>query len=35
MHFIIHCLDRPNSLDTRLAHLEADKAYVAASAVKT
>jgi uncharacterized protein len=34
MHFIIHCLDKPGSIDKRRAHFEAHKAYVAASPIK-
>lgn len=34
MHFIIHCLDRPGSADTRRTHLEAHKAFIAAAPVK-
>ena len=34
MHFIIHCLDRPGSAETRRTHFEAHKAYIAAAPVK-
>jgi uncharacterized protein len=34
MHFIIHCLDKPGSLDVRRAYFEAHKAYIAAAPVK-
>jgi uncharacterized protein YciI len=35
MHYIVHCLDRPNALADRLAHYEAHKAYLAKATVKT
>lgn len=35
MHYIIHCLDRPDAVHVRLAHYEAHKAYLAASTIKT
>ncbi|WP_339762682.1 YciI family protein [uncultured Hoeflea sp.] len=28
MHYIIHCLDKPNSVEKRLAHYDAHKAYL-------
>ncbi len=28
MHYIIHCLDKPGSVENRLAHYEAHKAYL-------
>ena len=34
MHFIIHCIDKPQSAAVRRDHFEAHKAHVAASAVK-
>jgi uncharacterized protein len=35
MHFIIHCLDRPDAVADRLKHYEAHKAYLAAASVRT
>jgi len=35
MHYIVHCLDRPNAVADRLAHYEAHKAYLAVATVKT
>jgi uncharacterized protein YciI len=35
MHYIVHCLDRPNALADRLAHYEAHKVYLAKATVKT
>lgn len=29
MHYVIHCLDREGALESRLAHYEAHKAYLA------
>lgn len=29
MHYIIHCLDKPGSVEKRLAHYEAHKTYLA------
>ena len=34
MHYIIHCLDKPNSVEKRLAHYDAHKAYLADAPVK-
>ena len=34
MHYIIHCLDKPESSEIRAANLEAHKAYVAAAPVR-
>ena len=34
MHFIIHALDKPGALETRLAHYEAHKAYLAKAPIK-
>ena len=31
MHFVIHCLDRPGALPTRLDHYENHKAYLASA----
>jgi hypothetical protein len=28
MHYIIHCLDKPNSVEKRLAHYDAHKEYL-------
>jgi len=33
MHYIIHCLDAPGSVDKRLAHYEAHKAYLSEPSV--
>lgn len=33
MHFITHCLDRPGALETRLAHYDEHRAYLAAAPV--
>ena len=35
MHYVIHCLDHPGSVEKRLAHYEAHKAYLAAAKIKT
>ena len=35
MHFVIHALDKPDALPTRLANYEAHKAYLAKATVKT
>lgn len=35
MHYVIHCLDKPNSVDKRLEHYDAHKAYLAQAPVKT
>ncbi|WP_416358109.1 YciI family protein [Aureimonas phyllosphaerae] len=35
MHFIVHCLDRPNAVQDRLAHYDAHKAYLASASVKS
>jgi uncharacterized protein YciI len=35
MHFIIHALDKPGALPTRLANYEAHKAYLAKAPIKT
>jgi uncharacterized protein YciI len=34
MHYVIHCLDRPGSVEKRLAHYDAHKAYLADPPVK-
>ena len=34
MHFITHCLDRPDALDTRLAHYDEHRAYLATAKVR-
>ena len=34
MHYVIHCLDYPGSVDKRLALYDAHKAYLAAATVK-
>jgi uncharacterized protein YciI len=34
MHYIIHCLDKPNSVEKRLSHYDAHKAYLANPSVK-
>jgi uncharacterized protein len=34
MHFIIHCLDKPNSGEIRRSHFEAHKSYIAAAPIK-
>ena len=33
MHFVIHCLDKPNAVQQRLAHYDAHKAYLSAPTV--
>lgn len=33
MHFVVHCLDRPGSLDIRLANYDAHKAYLASNPI--
>lgn len=35
MHYVIHCLDWPNSVQKRLDHYEAHKSYLAQAAIKT
>jgi uncharacterized protein YciI len=35
MHYVIHCLDHPNSVEKRLAHYEAHKAYLASAKIRT
>lgn len=35
MHYVIHCLDHDGAVETRLAHYEAHKAYLAAATVRT
>ncbi|MEL7133344.1 MAG: YciI family protein, partial [Pseudomonadota bacterium] len=35
MHYVVHCLDFPASVDKRLAHYDAHKAYLAQAPVKT
>jgi uncharacterized protein YciI len=35
MRFVVHCLDKPDSLPLRLAHYEAHKAYLASAKVAT
>lgn len=34
MHYIIHCLDKPNSVEKRLEHYEAHKAYLSRATIK-
>jgi uncharacterized protein YciI len=34
MHYIIHCLDKPGALPTRLANYDAHKAYLGKAPVK-
>lgn len=34
MHYVVHCLDRPGALPTRLAQYDAHKAYLAAAPVR-
>jgi uncharacterized protein YciI len=34
LHYIIHCLDKPGGLPTRLANHEAHKAYLAKASIK-
>jgi uncharacterized protein len=34
MHFVVHCLDHADALDTRLANYEDHKAYLASAPVK-
>ncbi len=34
MHYIVHCLDRPGAVETRLANYEAHKAYLSDPPVK-
>lgn len=35
MHYIIHCLDKPDHVAVRLAHYDAHKAYLGAAPIKT
>jgi uncharacterized protein YciI len=35
MKFVIHCLDHPDALPTRLANYEAHKAYLASASIAT
>ena len=35
MHFVIHALDKPDALPTRLANYDAHKAYLAQARIKT
>lgn len=35
MHFILHALDKPDAVATRLAHYDAHKAYLAQTPIKT
>ena len=35
MHYVVHCLDYPGMVETRLAHYEAHKAYLATQPVAT
>jgi uncharacterized protein YciI len=35
MRFVVHCLDKPDSVALRLAHYEAHKAYLAGAKVAT
>jgi uncharacterized protein len=34
MHYVIHCLDKPNSVEKRLANYDAHKAYLSNTPVK-
>ncbi|MCD2172528.1 YciI family protein [Rhizobium sp. C4] len=34
MHYVIHCLDKPNSVEKRLAHYDAHKAYISNAPLK-
>ena len=34
MHFVIHCIDKPNASQTRTRHFEAHKAYLSDSEIK-
>lgn len=34
MHYVIHCLDKPNSVDKRLENYEAHKTYLAAVPIR-
>ncbi|EGO93645.1 YciI family protein [Acidiphilium sp. PM] len=35
MHYVIHCLDHPDSVEKRLDHYEEHKAYLAKASIKT
>ena len=35
MHYVIHCLDHPGSVEKRLANYEAHKAYLATASMRT
>ncbi len=35
MHYVIHCLDHPGSVEKRLANYEAHKSYLATASMKT
>jgi uncharacterized protein YciI len=35
MHYVVHCLDHDGAVETRLAHYDAHKAYLAAAKVRT
>ena len=35
MYFIVHCLDRPNAVQDRLAHYDAHKTYLASASVRS
>lgn len=35
MHYVIHALDKPGALPTRLANYDAHKAYLASARIKT
>lgn len=35
MHYVIHCLDKPDAVGLRGAHYEAHKAYLAAATVRS
>ena len=35
MHYVIHALDKPGALPTRLAHYDKHKAYLAQARIKT
>lgn len=35
MHYILHALDKPGAVETRLAHYDAHKAYLAQAPIRT
>jgi uncharacterized protein len=35
LHYVIHCLDHPGSVQKRLEHYDAHKAYLGAARIKT